>query len=416
MPDMATWDWNTGERTIADIGELRSKYQEVRELTVSNDGEKVAVTVKGEDGITPCTNGEPWEANFEKAWCLRFLPTGSLFALVMNDDEWTVAVDGETWEERFEFAWNPRFSADGAKIAVQVKGGMNYSLAVNGVPWEKTFQSIREFSLSSNGETAVAAVQVEALKEGDTEKFLEGLWAVAVNDELLNGTFLNVWGPTAANGGKTAAEVRTDIREFALMQDGTVWADRYDMIWEPLFSPSGSLFVPVKLPGGWTVAQDGQIIWGGRYNQLFRLRSDARGSRIAGVAGTDYGNWTIIIDDKPWPISWNEAVLDPVFSPDGNRVAAAVREDGAWTIAVDGKPWSPRLDSVWDPVFSPASDRVVARAQENGGYALVIDGRISPQRYEMLWNPVFSPDGAKLLIRAVNDGKYVRSVVPVEAL
>ena len=97
---------HTGERTIADIGELRSKYQEVRELTVSNDGERVAVTVKGEEGITPCTNGEPWEANFEKAWCLRFLPTGSLLALVMTDDEWTVGVDGEAWDETFDFAWN----------------------------------------------------------------------------------------------------------------------------------------------------------------------------------------------------------------------------------------------------------------------------------------------------------------------
>ena len=90
----------------------------------------------------------------------------------MKDDEWTVGVDGKTWEEKFDFAWNPRFSADGKAIAVQIKQGMDYSLAINGKPWEKKFASIREFALSPNGQTVIAAVQVEPLKEGDTDEVL----------------------------------------------------------------------------------------------------------------------------------------------------------------------------------------------------------------------------------------------------
>jgi hypothetical protein len=416
MPDSSSLDWNIGQKTIADIGDLRSKYQEVREFVVSPDGEKIAATVKGDDGITACVNGAPWEEIFEKAWCLRFLPTGSLFALVRKDDEWTVGVDGQTWGATFDFVWNPRFSADGKAIAVQIKSGMNYSLAVNGEPWEKTFNSIREFGFSPDGQTAVAAAQVEPLKEGDTDKFFEGVWAIAVNDKLVDGRFLNAWGPTAASGGNTAIEVRTGIREFALMHNGALWPERYGMIWEPCFSPSGSVSVPVRLAGGWTVARDGKVAWEGRYVQVFRLKPDPRDSRVAGVVAPSYGQWTVVVEDKPWPNTWNEAVLDPIFSGDGQRVAAAVRSDGAWSVAVDGQPWSATFDAVWDPVFSPAGDRVAARFGKNGALGIVIDGRISQRSYEMLWDPVFSPDGKKLLVRGVDGGKYVRSVVSVDDL
>jgi hypothetical protein len=415
MQDISNWDWGTGEKAVADIAEIRSRYEEAREFAVSDDGEKIAVTVKGDEGVTPCVNGEPWNATFDKAWGLRFLPTGKLFALVMKDDEWTVGVDGETWEEKFDFAWNPRFTADGAGVMVQVKSGMDYTLAVNGKAWEKKFSSIRDFAISPNGQTVIAAVQIEPLKEGDTEKFLEGVWAVAVNDELLDGKFLNVWGPRSTDAGKTAAEVRTGIMEFSVMQDGTVWPDRYGMVWEPCLAPSGSVLVPVRLPGGWTLARDGKIVWTGRYVQLFRLRLSPDASRIAGVAAPSFGRWTVVVDDVPWPTTWDEAVLDPIFSPDGRRVAAAVRSNGQWSVAVDGKAWSATFDMAWDPVFSPGSDRVAARVEKDGALTLAIDGRLSPRRYEMCWNPVFSPDGKKLLIRAVEKGKYVRSVVSLEA-
>jgi len=325
-------------------------------------------------------------------------------------------VDGETWEEKFDFAWNPRFTADGTGIVVQVKSGMDYTLAVNGEPWEKKFPSIRDFAISPNGRTVIAAVQLEPLKEGDTEKFLEGLWAVAVNDQLIDGKFLNVWGPRAADSGSTAAEVRTGTMEFSVMQNGAVWPDRYGMVWEPCLAPSGAVLVPVKLPGGWTLARDGQTGWAGRYVQLFRLQLSPDGCRVAGVAAPSFGTWTVVVDDKPWPVTWADAVLDPVFSPDGRRVAAAVRSNGQWSVAVDGKAWSATFDTVWDPVFSPGSDRLAARVQKAGALSVVIDGRSSPRRYEMLWDPVFSPDGKKLLIRAVQNGRYIRSVVPADAL
>ncbi len=73
---------------------------------------------------------------------------------------------------------------------------------------------------------------------------------------------------------------------------------------------------------------------------------------------------------------FNQLVLSPVFSPDGKRVAAAVKNNNRWTIAVDGSPWSETFDNVWDPVFSPGGDKVAAKAERNGKYFVVVDGKI----------------------------------------
>jgi hypothetical protein len=36
------WDWEIGRKTVCDLGELRQRYSEVHELTVSPDGERIA--------------------------------------------------------------------------------------------------------------------------------------------------------------------------------------------------------------------------------------------------------------------------------------------------------------------------------------------------------------------------------------
>ena len=105
-----------------------------------------------------------------------------------------------------------------------------------------------------------------------------------------------------------------------------------------------------------------------------------------------------------------------VFSPDGKKIAAVVKNNNRWTIAVDGTAWSETFDNIWDPVFSPGSDKVVAKAEKNGRYFIAVNGKIGKKDYEWLWNPVFSPDGTKLLIRGVDKGKYYRRVVPINEI
>ncbi|HQF25225.1 MAG TPA: hypothetical protein PL065_17305, partial [Polyangiaceae bacterium] len=153
MPNQATVDWTAGKKTVADLGEIRKEYSEVREFVASPDGERIAVVVRKDDDVVGvCVNGQVWEQDLEKAWHLAFGPDNRLTALVRVDDEWTVAVDGELWEERYEFVWNTKFSADGSRIAAQMKQDMRYGVSVNGQAWETLYASCRDYALSGDGE------------------------------------------------------------------------------------------------------------------------------------------------------------------------------------------------------------------------------------------------------------------------
>jgi hypothetical protein len=119
------------------------------------------------------------------------------------------------------------------------------------------------------------------------------------------------------------------------------------------------------------------------------------------------------VDDLPWKVEFDDLVVPPVFSPDGRRVAAAVRSGGRWTIAVDGTVWHSQFDMVWDPVFTPESDRVLAKVERDGRFAIALDGTIWSPWFDALWEPVVSPDGTRVLLRAVEGGTYYRQVVPM---
>ncbi len=413
MVDRASWSWEVGSRPISSLVEVRETYAAVHELVVSPDGERIAAPVlAAPDAFRVCVNGATWEDEFEKAWHLVFLPDGRLTALVRIDDEWTVAVDGVPWEERWEFAWNTTASGDGSVVAVQVKDNMQYTVAVNGVPWVQRFHSSRGLTVG-DGKVA-AVVQTVPLSEGDTVGFMGGTWTVAVNGVPWDRNFINVYSPAIRpDGARVGAQVRLDICDYTLAEDGRTWDRRFGAVWEPVYRPSGEMIAPVRLAGSWTLAENGTPIWDGRYMQLWNQRIGPDGRRLAAVAATGFGSWTVVVDDRPWKLEVSDLVLPPVFSPDGGRLAAALRDADRWTIAVDGILWPETFDMVWDPVFDPSGSRVLAKVERDGRYAVAVDGRVSGPWYERLWPPVPSPEGDRLLLRVVEDGVYTRKVVPL---
>jgi len=413
-----TWNWDSGERQIADLDKLGQDGAEVTELAFSPDGERCAAALEGEpDHLTVHVNDAPWEGEFEKAWQLRFSPDGRLTALVRVDDEWTLGVDGALWEGRFEFAWNPRFSEDGAHIALQIKREMEYSVAIDDQPWEQNFLSIRDYALSPDGTRVAAVAQLEELPEADVFKFFEGTWGVVVDGQAWERRFLNAYAPTfSADGARVAVEVRTDICDYTLAQDQALWGTSFGGVWEPRFRPTGGLLAPVRKQGSWTLAEDGKELWSGRYLQLWQVAVSADGKRVAAVVAPSYGRWTIAVDDQVWPTTFGDMVLPPRFSADGRRVAALVKDEGRWTVAVDGQPWPEGYAMAWDPVFSPDGATVMAKVEVDGGYTFAVDGRAWGQRFDKLWDPVFNPSGHKVLVRGVSGGKAVRKVVPLAEL
>ena len=283
MLDKASWDWETGEKLIADIDDVRARFSDVHELVVRADGEKIAVPVKTEDGsFTVCVNGEPWENVFELAWYLKFSPDGRLTALVKADDQWTVGIDDKPWEEKFEYVWNTQFSGDGKVVAAQAKREMDYLVVVDGSVWSNQFISTRGLVVSQMGETVAAVVQPVPLKEADIFGFLEGTWTLAVNDRMWDKNYINVYAPAISpDGSRVAAEVRLDLFEYTVAVDGRPWEERFGCVWEPLFrGRNGSVLVPARIAGSWTLAENGKPIWNGSYAQLWCQRVSPDGTKV----------------------------------------------------------------------------------------------------------------------------------------
>jgi len=416
MLDIGAWDWELGKRPISDLGVVCDRFADVHEWIVSADGERIAAPVlTAPDVFRVLVNDSLWEDEFEKAWHLNFSPDGRLTALVRVDDEWTLGIDGKLWDERWEFAWNPTFNRDGSVIAVQIKDNMEYTVAVNGRPWEARFHSSRGLVVSADGSHVAALVQVEPLAEADIDGFMEGTWSVAVDGAPWERKFINVYGPAiTADGAHVAVEVRLDICDYTLAEDAVLWDNTFGCVWEPTYrNGRRALLAPVRIGGSWTIAENGEPIWDSRFMQLWNQRLSPDGEHIAAVAASGFGRWTVVVDDRPWSVSFNDLLLPPVFSPDGLRVAAGMRHDGAWGIVVDGEILAEKFDMVWDPAFSPDGGIVAAKVERDGRFAVAIDGRAWSPWYDAMWEPVFSPDGSRLLIRAVEDGAYFRQVVEV---
>ena len=83
---------------------------------------------------------------------------------------------------------------------------------------------------------------------------------------------------------------------------------------------------------------------------------------------------------------------------------------------VDGGVWKDAFEMAWKPVFSPDGNRLAAKVQKNGKYTIAMDDRLWSHQCEAVWDPVFSPDSQKILLKSLEDGSYYRRVIPVTDL
>lgn len=419
MSSSAGWDWETPEKFVADVSEWKKQFVDVREVTPTDDGEKIAAIVKNQERrFTTCVNGEIWEETFERVYSLRFNPDNQLIALAFRDYEWSVVVDREMWEEKFDFVWNLTLSPDGKSIAVNINKDQMSGVCLNGTVWENTFFEARDVAISPDGQRTASHVLIRRRVELDNIGFLKKNWTVAVDGTAWSETFLNTWGAIFSSDGQhVAAVVRTDLSQYTIAVDEKPWDFvSGGCVWEPVFRPgTADVVAPVQTPQGFTMAMNGKPIWG-YFNQVWKQKFTNDGKKLAAVVAAGVGNWTVAVDGTPWNTFFNQFVAAPVFSPDGSRVAAGVLHNKRWTIAVDGNAWSDVFDNVWDPVFSPAGDKVAAKVEKNGKFFIVVDGKTGKKGYEALWDPAFSPDGKKVLVRCIDGGKYYRRVIPVNEI
>jgi hypothetical protein len=164
MEGQSSWDWGPGKRRIQKTAACSRDVVWMEEPLASPDGEKIASVVNLENAVFGlCVNGDLLEQTFEKVWGLSFSPDGRLAAIASTDAEWTVVVDGLPWEASFGFVWNLSFSRTGDRIGAAVQQDMRYGAAVDGNPWTDFFDNASDFALSPCGAHTAAAVQTRAM-------------------------------------------------------------------------------------------------------------------------------------------------------------------------------------------------------------------------------------------------------------
>jgi predicted Rdx family selenoprotein len=203
----------------------------------------------------------------------------------------------------------------------------------------------------------------------------------------------------STDGQNLAAEVRLNLYDYTIAVNGKPWEQTFGCVWEPIFHPqTGAVIAPVRTGGKWFLAQDGQIIWDRKFVQLWHPMISESGNTLAAIVAPRYGKWTIAIDGEPWSASFGDLLTDAVFSPDGNRIAAAAKNDEKWMMVVDGKVWKNTFDGVWQPVFSADNETVAAKIEKNGKYSIAVNDHLWDQECDAIWDPVFSPEGDRILL------------------
>jgi len=421
MVNSEKWDWESKEKVLADTSKWKEQYEDVWEPYISSDGEKIASIVKvGEGEFNIAVNNETWgEEPFEKIWYSRFSPDGRLTAIITKDMEWTMAVDGKPWEQMYEYIWDTKFSADGKVIAATTKQDGVYAITANEKTWEcpVKLESIASYVISPDGKTIAAIAQTLPLGQADLDGFLKGTWSVVVNGKPWKENYVDIYGLTISDDAKNiAVEYRAAICEYGIVVNETPWNEKFACTWEPAFHPTNSneITTPVRREGQWFLATNDRIVWDrGFYSLLYQTYSPD-GNNIAAAVAPKFAKWTIAVNGQLWSKTFNECVLQPCFSPDSRKVAVIAKDSGNWLLVVDGTVLGDAFDNIWPPVFS--GDKVICKVEKNGKYYVAVNGLIRGNGYEALWNPVVSPDGTKVMICGVEAGKYYRRIVSMDDL
>jgi len=249
MSDLAKWDWDTKEKLVADINELKEKFVDIRELTPSDDGEKIASVVLTEDKkFTTCVNGQAWEETFDRVWSLKFNPDNQLLCFVYRNYEWNFVVEHEISEEAFDYLWNLTLTPNGKGIAFNIKVGEEYGAYINGKRWEKLFVDARDLAVSPDGKKTASRVQTKRKGAVDIFAFWEKIWTIAVDGNPWDNTFLAVWGVVfSPDSAHVATAVRTDQAQYTIALDGKAWEGKFGLVWDPIFKPgSNDVIAPVR--------------------------------------------------------------------------------------------------------------------------------------------------------------------------
>lgn len=302
-------------------------------------------------------------------------PDGEKLAAVVNlgDGEFTMSVNGEPWENTFEKTWSPKYSPDG-RLTALVQADMAWTLAVDGEPWEESCDFIWNSAFSEDGSVIAAAIQ----SEGRYGWIIDGTpWENLF--ENANNFVLSKDGSNAAAAVQVKSLAQADVATF---QAGVFSVAVNSQVWD-------SIFVNC-----WTPA------------------FDAAAKRTACAIRLSLSDYTIAVDGKAWPEIF-ACVWEPAFNPATGDVVAPVRHQGAWGLAQNGKLiWAPRFFQCWRQTFS-ADGKVLAAivAPSYGQFTVAVNDVAWEETLPVVTDLVVSPDGKTIAAQGSEDNENFRILV-----
>jgi hypothetical protein len=334
--------------------------------------------------------------------------------MVCQDEEWTVCIDGKPWENWFDFIWQLTVSDDGTHVGAAIQKDMVYGMAVNDKPWVNMYENITGMVMDQNGLTA-AVVQTEPMAAADINAFKAGIFACAVDGEPQDRKFLNIWDIELANQGEDIMYVaRVDRENYTVVHNHTPWQHMYQSAWQPTWIPlKKNILAPVRKEGKWQLYRDDKPFWSNHFFQLWKVKSNPDGSRITAVVSDKFGKWSICENDTLWDVEIDTMIPDTFCSADGATLVAPAKHSGRWMLLVNNSVWDFSADQLMDPVISTSGRVVSVPVKKNGQWFLAINGKIESEGYDCMADPVISPDESKVMLKAVKNDVFVRKLIHV---
>ncbi len=197
---------------------------------------------------------------------------------------------------------------------------------------------------------------------------------------------------------------RTDEDEWVVVKNGEPGA-AFDAIKHVTFSPDSTRLVYAAKKGdSWHLVEGLQgNKQGGAYQDIAHVSFGPESEKIAYIARKN--DTSVMVVNGEESDGYDEIPGEPVFSPDGGRLAYAVAEqrrgDFRMRMAVDDEV-GPDFDRVGAYRFSPDGEDFAYMAEEGGTGRIVHNGE-KHESYDSVGIPIFSPKGGRLAYMVLDD-------------
>ncbi len=271
----------------------------------------------------------------------------------------SLQVDGRSMSSIFEDMTYLRHGSNaGANlVAVNVKQGTQWTVAINGRPWDNWFDELFEYAVINGG----VAIGVK----------IDNKWTIAVDGVPWSQRFDAVHNYDIFADGSVVAEVTDSGRRFIVrngVEDPRLPEPRLIHI-----SENGKIAWFNNAAGVGSVTVDYNTIWKSKFeNGLSMVMNDNTGSVIAKVRSS--GRITAIIDDQPWA-HWYESEDTPLVGSCYSSTFLRLRRNNLSTFAVNDEIWKNWFDEIGS-IGCESSGSITVAVQKDGLWNIVRNGKL----------------------------------------